>query len=256
SGSFWMKQILGGAFLTIGMTGLDQEMMQKNISVRTLKDSQKNMFTFSIISVGVNFLFLFLGGLLYVFAASNNVAIKGDDLFPTVALHYMPAVVSIIFIIGLISALFPSADGALTALTSSFCIDILGIRRREELSERERKRTRLLVHFTFACIFCLCIMVFKWINDKSIINIILTVAGYTYGPLLGLFSFGIFTKRILPQSAAIVAVCFAAPILCYLLSLNAVKWFNGYQIGIELLLINGLVTFAGLFFISKKPPVA
>jgi len=255
SGSFWMKQILGGAFLTIGMTGLDQEMMQKNISVRTLKDSQKNMFTFSIISVGVNFLFLFLGGLLYVFAASNNVPIKGDDLFPTVALHYMPGVVSIIFIIGLISALFPSADGALTALTSSFCIDILGIRRREELSEQERKRTRLLVHFTFACIFFLCIMVFKWINDKSIINIILTVAGYTYGPLLGLFSFGIFTKRILPQSAAIVAVCFAAPILCYMLSLNAVKWFNGYQIGIELLLINGLVTFAGLFFISKKSSV-
>jgi Na+/proline symporter len=251
SGSFWLKQIIGGAFLTIGMTGLDQEMMQKNISVRTLKGSQKNMLTFSMISVGVNFMFLFLGGLLYVFASSNNISIKGDDLFPTIALDYLPPAVSIIFIIGLISALFPSADGALTALTSSFCIDILGLKRKAGLTEQQRRKTRLLVHFTFACIFFLCIMIFKWINDKSIITVILTVAGYTYGPLLGLFSFGIFTKRILPQNAAIVAVCFAAPFLCYMLSINATKWLNGYQIGIELLLINGLLTFAGLWLISK-----
>jgi Na+/proline symporter len=251
SGSFWMKQIIGGAFITIGMTGLDQEMMQKNISVNTLKNSQKNMLTFSVILIGVNFLFLFLGGLLYLFASSNNILIKGDDLFPTVALNYLPAIVSIIFIIGLISALFPSADGALTALTSSFCIDILGLKRREELTEKQRKKTRLLVHFTFACIFFLCIMLFKWINDKSIITIILIVAGYTYGPLLGLFSFGIFTKRILPQTAAMIAVCFIAPLICFILSQNAAKWFNGYQIGIELLLINGLLTFAGLWLISK-----
>jgi Na+/proline symporter len=194
---------------------------------------------------------LFLGGLLYVFASSNNISIKGDDLFPTVALHYLHPAVSIIFIIGLISALFPSADGALTALTSSFCIDILGLKRKEDLTEQKRRKTRLLVHFTFACIFFLCIMIFKWINDKSIITFILTVAGYTYGPLLGLFSFGIFTKRVLPQTAAIIAVCFAAPLLCYIISLHAATWLGGYQIGIELLLINGLLTFAGLRLISK-----
>jgi Na+/proline symporter len=252
SGGFFMKQIIGGAFLTIGMTGLDQEMMQKNISVRTLKDSKKNMLTFSMISVGVNFLFLFLGGLLYLFAASQNITIKGDDLFPTVALNYLPPFVGIIFIIGLISALFPSADGALTALTSSFCIDILGLRRNTLLTEKQTKKIRITVHVSFAIIFFLCIMIFKWLNDKSIINVILTVAGYTYGPLLGLFLFGIFTKRMLPQNTLMIAICFIAPILSYIISINATKWFNGYAIGIELLLLNGLLTFAGLLFISKQ----
>ncbi len=251
SGSFFLKQIIGGAFLTIGMTGLDQEMMQKNISVRTLKDSQKNMLTFSMISVGVNFLFLFLGGLLYVFAASKNIAIKGDDLFPTVALNYLPSFVSVIFIIGLISALFPSADGALTALTSSFCIDILGLKRNTLLTEKQAKKTRMAVHLSFAIVFFLCIMIFKWINDKSIIDVILKVAGYTYGPLLGLFLFGIFTKRALPQNALPIIICIAAPVISYILSMNAAKWFNNYNIGIELLLINGLLTFAGLLIVSK-----
>ena len=251
SGSFFLKQIIGGAFLTIGMTGLDQEMMQKNISVRTLKDSQKNMITFSLISVGVNFLFLFLGGLLYVFAASKNIQIKGDDLFPTIALSYLPSVVSIIFIIGLISALFPSADGALTALTSSFCIDILGLKRNTSISEKQTKKIRIITHITFALIFFLCIMIFKWINDKSIITLILIVAGYTYGPLLGLFLFGIFTKRALPQNLMMILVCIVAPIITYILSINATKWFDGYSIGIELLLINGLLTFAGLLLVSK-----
>ena len=252
SSSFFIKQIIGGAFLTIGMTGLDQEMMQKNISVRTLKDSQKNMVTFSLISVGVNFLFLFLGGLLYVFAASKNISIKGDDLFPTVALGYMPSVVSIIFIIGLISALFPSADGALTALTSSFCIDVLGLRRNTSLTEKQTKKIRIFIHITFAIVFFLCIMIFKWVNDKSIIAIILTVATYTYGPLLGLFLLGIFTKRNLPQNVSVIIICLVAPLLCYILSTNSANWFNGYQIGYELLLINGLLTFAGLLLVSKS----
>lgn len=252
SAGFWAKQIIGGAFITIGMTGLDQEMMQKNISVKTLKDSQKNMLTFSVILVIVNLLFLLLGGLLYLFAASKNIPIKGDDLFPTVALSYLPPFVSVIFIIGLISALFPSADGALTALTSSFCIDILGLKRRENLSEKQRKKTRLLVHLIFAIIFFLCVMVFKWINDKSIIDIILKVAGYTYGPLLGLFSFGIFTKRALPNNISILVVCLLSPLICYIVSANAAKWFNGFQIGIVLLLLNGLLTFVGLWMVSRE----
>src|SRR5215204_1909546 len=148
SSGFFLKSILGGMFITIGMTGLDQEMMQKNISVRTLKDSQKNMMTFSVIMVIVNFLFLLLGGVLYLYGKVNNIAVPGDDLFPTIALNYMPHAISIIFIIGLISALFPSADGALTALTSSFCIDILGLKKRNDLTEKEKKKKRLAVHFT------------------------------------------------------------------------------------------------------------
>ena len=248
---FFLKQIIGGAFITIGMTGLDQEMMQKNISVKTLGGSQKNMVTFSFVLVVVNFLFLLLGGLLYLFAANNNIAIKGDDLFPTVALQYLPPFVSIIFIIGLISALFPSADGALTALTSSFCIDILGLKRRDDLDEKQKKKIRLTVHLIMAVVFFICVMVFKWINDKSIINIILTVAGYTYGPLLALFVFGIFSKRKLPESFAVVFICVAAPLLCYFLSKNAAAWLNGYQIGVELLIINALITLLGLYIISK-----
>ena len=181
SPAFFLKQILGGAFITIAMTGLDQEMMQKNISVKTLKGSQKNVMTLSFVLLLVNFLFLLMGGLLYLYAEYMGLSVKGDDLFPTVALgNYLTAGIGVIFIIGLISALFPSADGALTALTSSFCIDILGLKKRDDLDEKQKKRTRLTVHLTFTVVFFLCVMVFKWINDKSIIDVILKVAGYTY----------------------------------------------------------------------------
>ncbi len=251
SASFMWKQIVGGMFITIAMTGLDQEMMQKNISVKNLKDSQKNMITFSFILVAVNFLFLFLGGLLYLFAAKENIGVKGDDLFPTIALQQLPKMVGIIFIIGLISALFPSADGAITALTSSFCIDILGIKRNEKLQESKRKKTRQTVHILFAVLFMISVLVFKWINNKSIIDVILKVAAYTYGPLLGLFTFGIFTKRMLTEKLVPV-VCIAAPIICYLIELFQSSLFNNYKIGIELLLINGALTFIGLLFISRK----
>src|SRR6188768_2186517 len=180
SSGFFIKSILGGMFITIGMTGLDQEMMQKNISVRRLKDSQKNVLTFSIIMVVVNFLFLLLGGILYLYGKANNVVVPGDDLFPTIALKgFMPAAISIIFIIGLISALFPSADGALTALTSSFCIDMLGLKRRDDWDEKQKRRIRLTVHFIFAIIFFVMVMGFKWIDNKSIIDVILKVAGFT-----------------------------------------------------------------------------
>lgn len=269
SKGFFLKQIIGGAFITIAMTGLDQEMMQKNISVKKLGDSQKNVITLSIVLFGVLFLFLMLGGLLYLFTTANgatyvvnavtgkhelvyqNINIIGDKLFPSVALNYLPTAVGIIFIIALISALFPSADGALTALTSSFCIDILGLRERKDLTEQQQKRTRLTVHLSFAVIFLICIMVFYKLNDNSIIDKILDLAGYTYGPLLGLFSFGIFTKKQLSNSLAITLVCLIAPVLSYILSMNAKDWFNGYQIGIELLIINGLITFLGLMIISK-----
>lgn len=264
SKAFFLKNILGGAVIAIAMTGLDQEMMQKNISVRTMKDSQKNIFTFTAIMVLVNLLFLVLGGLLYLYLSDKGATydgkeflfegknVIGDDLFPTIALFHLPPAIGIIFIIALISALFPSADGALTALTSSFCIDILGIRRKEGLSEASQKKTRIAVHLSFAVIFLFCIMLFKWIDNKSIIGIILDLAGYTYGPLLGLFAFGILTKRTLGAGYGVTAVCLIAPSACYALGKNAATWFNGYQIGFEMLLINGMLTFLGLMLISKK----
>jgi Na+/proline symporter len=285
---FFLKSILGGMFITIGMTGLDQEMMQKNISVRTLKGSQKNMMTFTVIMVIVNFLFLLLGGLLYLYGKKNNIVVPGDDLFPTIALKgFLPTAMSIIFIIGLISALFPSADGALTALTSSFCIDILGLKRNKELTEKQRRRTRLTVHITFAIIFFLVVMMFKWMDNKSIIAIILKVAGFTYGPLLGLFAFGILTKRAIRDKLSLI-VCLLSPVLCLVIDfVNNIQWwqkqlkltdnevagirdlsvqlFGNFKtatgpethffIGTELLIYNGILTFIGLLLISHKGSV-
>ena len=248
---FFIKQIIGGAFITISMTGLDQEMMQKNISVKNLGDSQKNMITFSTIMLFVNFLFLLLGGLLYLFAANKGLNLAGDDLFPTIALQHLPAAISIIFIIGLISALFPSADGAITALTSSFCIDILGLQRNKNLTEAQQSKTRITVHLTFSFIFLLFVLYFKWLDNKSIIGILLDIAGYTYGPLLGLFAFGILTKRAINDKLA-PWICLAAPALCYALQTYSSSLLGGYQIGIEMLIINGALTFAGLFAISNK----
>jgi Na+/proline symporter len=268
SKGFFVKQIIGGAFITIAMTGLDQEMMQKNISVKNLKDSQKNMITFSTVIVFVNFLFLLLGGLLYLFMLRNGAGyesnqliaggnnIIGDDLFPTVALQYLPQAISIIFIIGLISALFPSADGALTALTSSFCIDLLGLKRRADWNEKKKRRVRMTVHLTFTIVFLICILIFKTINNKSIIYVILDLAGYTYGPLLGLFAFGILTKRVFKDGIIVTVICLVAPLLSYFLSKYSATILGGYQIGIELLIINGLLTYFGLFMISKKEAVS
>ncbi len=253
SKTFFLKQIVGGAFITIAMTGLDQEMMQKNISVNNLKDSQKNMVVFSIVLVFVNFLFLLLGGLLYIYAANNGLAVKGDDLFPTIALSHLPKAISIIFIIGLVSALFPSADGALTALTSSFCIDILGMKSRNDWDDKKKKKLRMTVHLTFAVIFLFCIWYFKMVNDKSIIGKILDLAGYTYGPLLGLFAFGVLTKKKFPDTYIVTLICLLSPVICYFLSQHSKEWFGDFQIGIELLLINGFLTFLGLLIISKKP---
>lgn len=274
AGSFALKHIVGGMFIAIAMTGLDQEMMQKNISVKTLKDSQKNIMTFTAVLMVVNFLFLVLGGVLYLYAGSKGINVPPDDLFPTIALSdTFSGVIGIIFIIALISALFPSVDGAITSLTSCFCIDILGISKREG-TEKEKKRTRLKVHFTFALVFFIMVLIFKWINDKLIIDFILKFAGITYGPLLGLFAFGILTKRELKEQL-IWAVCIIAPLLALMLDmLSNPAWyeaklhvslglqdisnvlFSGYKIGNELILINGIFTFAGLWLISKKPSLS
>ncbi len=249
SKSFFLKQIIGGAFITLTMTGLDQEMMQKNISVKTLKDAQKNMVTIGFTMLFVITLFLFLGGLLNLFAAQQNIQAVGDDLFPSIALHHMPPYMSIIFIIALISALFPSADGAITALTSSFCIDLLGMQRNSQWDEAKKKKIRQRVHLSFAFIFLAIVLVFKWIDNKSIIDLLLKIASYTYGPLLGLFAFGILTKRTINDKWAIVP-CITAPILCLALDAAQASLFGSFRIGQELLIINGLFTFLGLWLIS------
>lgn len=280
--SYALKHIIGGMFIAIAMTGLDQEMMQKNISVKNLKDSQKNMMTFTAVLMVVNFLFLVLGGVLYLYAAAKGITAAPDDLFPTIALSdTFAGVIGVIFIIALISALFPSVDGAITSLTSCFCIDILGMKKTElpksigaeqiksDAAEKQKRRTRLTVHFTFAFIFFLMVLIFKFINDKLIIDFILKFAGITYGPLLGLFAFGILTSRVLNQKY-IWAVCIIAPLIALGIDvLSSPEWyekklhvtlglesiskslFNGYKIGNELILINGVLTFLGLWFISK-----
>ncbi|MBP6624553.1 MAG: sodium:solute symporter [Chitinophagaceae bacterium] len=268
---FFVKQILAGAFITITMTGMDQEMMQKNISVKTLGDSQKNMLTLAITMLGVILLFLFLGGLLYLFAESNGASMHAimeggkeiqafainqtnvgkDNLFPAMALNYMPQAFSIIFIIALISALFPSADGAITALTSSFCIDILGIQQRNDLSDQAKKKMRQRVHLVFAGIFLIAVLIFKMINEASMIDIILKIATYTYGPLLGLFTFGILTKRVV-QDNMTPFICIAAPIISFFVDKYQKELFGQYEIGNELLIFNGLLTFLLLFVFSKK----
>jgi Na+/proline symporter len=268
--SFFLKHIIGGMFITIAMTGLDQEMMQKNISVKTLGSSQKNVMTLSVVLLLVNFLFLFLGGVLYLYASTNNINVLPDELFPTIALSgTLGTAIGVIFIIALISALFPSVDGAITSLTSCYCIDMLGIQKRTG-TEQEKKRTRLKVHLTFAVVFLIMVIIYKLINDKSIIDFILKFAGITYGPLLGLFAFGILTKKKLKENL-IWPVCIIAPLLALGIDLlSSPEWyekklhttfglqnisaaiFNGYKIGYELILINGIITFLGLLIISKK----
>ncbi|CAN5545815.1 sodium:solute symporter [soil metagenome] len=245
SPSFFMKQIIGGAFIAITMTGLDQEMMQKNISVKTLKDSQKNIVVLSLILILVNFLFLFLGGTLYLYAQAKGLDLKGDDLFPSLALKHFPPVMGLVFIIALISALFPSADGAITALTASFCLDIIGIQRNEKFSEDDRLRIRRIVHLSFAGLFLLSVMIFHWIDNRSIIDLILKLAGYTYGPLLGLFAYGVFTKSKL-QESYVPIVCILSPFITWYIAEQAMQWFGGFKFGYELLLVNGLITYLGL----------
>jgi Na+/proline symporter len=248
---FFIKQFLSGAFIAITMTGLDQEMMQKNLSCRSLKDAQKNMFTFSSVLVLVNLMFLVLGAILVFYASSKGISVANtDDLFPTIAIHHLVPVAGVIFIIGLISAAYPSADGALTSLTTSFCIDILGINK-FSFPEDKKIRVRYLVHFSFALLLLLCILAFRSLNDKAIIDNLFTIAGYTYGPLLGLYSFGMFTKWLV-KDKWIPLVAIASPIICFILSQYSVQLLWGYKFGFELLILNGALTFFGLWLLRLR----
>jgi solute:Na+ symporter, SSS family len=249
---FFLKQFLSGMFITITMTGLDQEMMQKNLSCRNIREAQKNMFTFSGILVFVNLLFLFLGALLLIFVQSKGVIVaSSDDLFPTVAIRYLGPVAGVIFLIGLISAAFPSADGALTSLTTSISIDFLELDKKEGISEKAKTKIRYIVHLSIALVFFFSVLIFSTLRDKAVIDKIFTIAGYTYGPLLGLYSFGLFTKRkVNDRLTPIIAI--VSPIICYVLSRYSEVLFNGYKFGFELLLLNGGLTFTLLLIFSKK----
>jgi Na+/proline symporter len=249
----FIKQFFSGMFITITMTGLDQEMMQKNLSCRNLKEAQKNMFTFSGVLVFVNLLFLFLGAFLLLYSRSIGVETNAsDELFPTIALRYLSPMAGIVFLIGLISAAFPSADGALTSLTTSVSIDFLGLNKKEGLSEKTSTRIRYGVHLSIAVIFFISILIFSSLNDRAVIDKLFTIAGYTYGPLLGLFAFGLFTKRSVKDSLT-PFIALLSPVICFFLSKYSVQLFNGYKFGFELLLLNGLLTFIGLLIFSRKP---
>jgi SSS family transporter len=250
---FFLKQFVSGAFIAIVMTGLDQEMMQKNLSCKNIGEAQKNMFTFSIVLVFVNFLFLCLGALLFIYAKKMGIEIpaKTDELFPLIAIKYLGPFAGLVFIIGLISAAYPSADGALTSLTTSFCIDFLDMNKREDWSEEKKKKIRYKVHFSFAFLLLMVIVLFRAINDQAVVGKLFTVAGYTYGPLLGLYAFGLFLKRSV-KDQFVPYICLASPLICYVLSENSVNWMNGYKFGFELLILNGLLTFTGLWMISNS----
>jgi Na+/proline symporter len=255
SPQYFLKQIVAGAFIVVTMTGLDQEMMQKTISVRTLAESQKNLLVLTAILVAVLVLFLFLGGLLTLYAAQTGMSASGDALFPAVVMGHLPAALQVVFLVALVSALFPSADGAITALTSSFCIDLLGFGRRPDLSEARRTAWRHRVHLGFAALFLALVLVFKQVDNPSMIGVILKLAGYTYGPLLGLFAFGILTTRTV-DDRWVPAVAVAGPVLCALVDANQAHLFGAYRIGLELLVLNGALVGAGLYAVSRRAPIS
>ncbi len=250
---YFFKQFFSGAFITIVMTGLDQDMMQKNLSCKNIREAKKNMYWFSIVLVPVNLLFMSLGVLLFLFASKNGIPYpsQSDDLFPIIATQgYLGSMVTVFFILGLVAAAYSSADSALTALTTSFTVDILNSKGKSEL---ELKRLRKKVHVFISFVLLAVILIFKVINNQSVISALFTVAGYTYGPLLGLYSFGLFTRfSVRDKLVPIVAVI--SPIICVILNYFSEEWLFGYQFGFELLILNGLITFSGLYIIHIRKP--
>ena len=245
---FW-KQFISGAFIAIVMTGLDQDMMQKNLTVRTLGDAQKNMFWFTLVLVFVNLLFLALGAMLYLYIEAKGIALpeRTDSLYPMLALNYFPKLAGVLFLLGIIAAAYSSADSALTALTTSFCVDILGFEKRTD--GVAKTNTRRMVHIGFSLITLIVIVAFNALNDKSVINQVFRAAGYTYGPLLGLFMFGILTKRAIRDSWTPL-VCILAPVLSFIIDMNSEAWLGGFKFGFFVLLLNGALMLLGLWLIS------
>ncbi len=251
SKSNFFKQFISGAFIAIVMTGLDQDMMQKNLTCRNVKDAKKNMFWFSITLVPVNLLFLSLGALLYIYASKFGIVIpaKTDDLYPTLALNNFSIFAGIVFLLGITAAAFSSADSALTALTTSFSIDFLNMNVNDE--KKDIRKTKRLVHLGFSLLLFIVILIFNFLNDESVISAVFKAAGYTYGTILGLFAFGLLTKRkVIDKVVPYIAII--SPILVYFLNVFSEQLLFGYKFGFELLIVNGAFTFFGLLMFSRK----
>lgn len=247
---YFLKMFVSGAFITIVMTGLDQDMMQKNLSCRSLPEAQKNMQWFSLVLVGVNLLFLMLGALLYMYCAQQQVELpaKSDELFPQLAMNTFGPTIALVFTIGLIAAAYSSADSALTALTTSFCVDLLGFQ-----EEKGSKQTRMWVHLGMSVLLAIQILIFRQYHNDALLNQLFRIASYTYGPLLGLYTFGMFTQRM-PRDSWVPAIALLSPVLCYLIDQYSKKWLNGYIFGFELLILNGTIAFGLLQLISLSNP--
>ncbi len=260
----FVKQILGGIFVTIAMVGLDQDLMQKNLSCKNIGEAQKNMFTFTGIFVVINLFFLGVGALLYIYANNKGIAVptdamghsRTDLLFPEIAFNHFALIPSVIFLLGLIAATFATTDSALTALTTSFCVDFLGMDKAENASKPNVIKTRHLVHVSFSFLMFLVIIFFNAINDTSVVTMIFRVASYTYGPLLGLYAFGLFLKNRTVYDKLVPVVCIASPLLSLMLSMNSDVFFGDYAFDNELIIVNGLITFILLLCISKKAIVS
>jgi Na+/proline symporter len=251
----FFKQFIGGIFISIVMTGLDQDMMQKNLSCKNIRSAKKNVYMLSLSLVPVNLLFLSLGAALYLFAAKEGIPlpVRSDDLYPLIATQgYLSNLVSVLFMVGLIAAAYSTADGSLTALTTSFTIDIVGIKNK---TESQAMALRKKIHILVALIVLVVILIFRAVNNETVISAIFTVAGYTYGPLLGLYSFGLFTKLGL-RDKLVPVVAVLSPVICYFISHYSEQLFNGYKFGFELLVMNGLITFIGMLIISRKNKVS
>lgn len=258
----FLKQFLGGVFVTIAMTGLDQDLMQKNLSCANIKDAQKNMFTFTGIFVLINIFFLGVGALLYIYAAKNGIEVptdlvtgkpRTDLLFPEIAFHHLALLPAIVFLLGLIAATFATTDSALTALTTSFCIDFLGMDKPEKVNNPKNVWVRKMVHLAFCFIMFAVIVLFNAINDASVVSMIFKIASYTYGPLLGLFTFGMFFKARKVHDKLVPFICLISPFITLFISNNSAKLFKGYVFDNELIIVNGLITLVLLLAISYKP---
>jgi Na+/proline symporter len=260
SGNYFWKQLLGGIFVTIAMVGLDQDLMQKNLSCATIGEAQKNMFTFTGIFVLINIFFLSVGALLYIYASKNGIEVpldlisgkpRTDLLFPEIAFHHLTLVPAIVFLLGLTAATFATTDSALTALTTSFCVDFLGMDKAANQNKPNIVRNRHLVHIGFSLLMFLVILLFNSLTDQSVVSMIFTVASYTYGPLLGLYAFGLFMKSKTVHDKLVPIICVVAPMITFWINSHASEWFSGYVFSVEIIIVNGLITFLGLLFISK-----
>jgi Na+/proline symporter len=246
------KEFLGGLFITIGMTGLDQDLMQKNLSMKNIKEAQKNMFSFTTVFVMINIFFLSVGALLYIYAARNGITVaKTDYLYPTIALKYLGVIPAVVFMLGLTAATFATTDSALTALTTSFCVDFLGFNKSKDVNSKAMVKTRHMVHIAFSGLMLLTIVIFNAINNDAVVSAIFKVASYTYGPLLGLYSFGLFAGKRQVNDKLVPFICLISPAICFFLSTSSKTILGGYVFDNELIIINGLITFTGLWITSS-----